>query len=435
MARPEDPRVVISGLGMVTPLGVGRAAFWEGVLQGSSAARPVELFDVTGFSTRFACQVPSSFDPAWFVENRKSLKLMSRAAAFAASAAALALQDAGLPPRAEHPDRAGVSMGVGGVGLHDLDYLKTTVEISAELQGWKPRDGVVATVCRHLPPLTPLKLLPNITAGHIAIAHQLWGESITVCTACTSATQAIGEALRVLRRGEMDWMLAGGTDAMINPMGLLGFGMLGVLSTRNEDPGRASRPFDTQRDGFVMGEGAVLLVLERAEHARARGAQVLAELAGYGCASDAYRITDEPEDGRGSVAAMRRALADAGCGPDQVDYVNAHGTSTRMNDLTEARALRTVFGERASRVPVSSTKSQTGHLVAAAGAVETAASALALNAQVLPPSINVEEVDPRLGLDVVANVPRRAQLEVVLKNSFGFGGQNACLVLRRWEAW
>jgi 3-oxoacyl-[acyl-carrier-protein] synthase II len=280
-----------------------------------------------------------------------------------------------------------------------------------------------------------LKLLPNITAGHIAIAHQLWGESITVCTACTSATQAIGEALRVLRRGEMDWMLAGGTDAMINPMGLLGFGMLGVLSTRNEDPGRASRPFDTQRDGFVMGEGAVLLVLERAEHARARGAQVLAELAGYGCASDAYRITDEPEDGRGSVAAMRRALADAGCSPDQVDYVNAHGTSTRMNDLTEARALRTLFGERAGRVPVSSTKSQTGHLVAAAGAVETAASALALNAQMLPPSINVEELDPQLGLDVVANVPRRAQLEVVLKNSFGFGGQNACLVLRRWEEW
>jgi len=279
MARVEDQRVVISGLGMVTPLGVGRSAFWQAVLQGRSAARPVEHFDVTGFSTRFACQVPPSFDPASYVENRKSLKLMSRAASFASAAAALALEDAGLPKRAEHPERAGVAMGVGGVGLHDLDHLKTSVEISAELHGWKPRDGVVATVCRHLHPLTPLKLLPNITAGHVAIAHHLEGESITVCTACTSATQAIGEALRVLRRGEMDWMLAGGTDAMINPMGLLGFGMLGVLSTRNEDPGHASRPFDSQRDGFVMGEGAVLLVLERADHALARGANVLAELA------------------------------------------------------------------------------------------------------------------------------------------------------------
>jgi 3-oxoacyl-[acyl-carrier-protein] synthase II len=433
LACPEELRVVISGLGMVTPLGVGRSAFWQGVLEGRSAARPIEQFDATGFSTRFACQVAASFDAASYVENRKSLKLMSRAAGFASAAAALALQDANLPPRAEHPDRAGVSIGVGGVGLHDLDHLKTSVEISAELQGWKPPDGVVATVCRHLHPLTPLKLLPNITAGHVAIAHHLWGESITVCTACTSATQAIGEALRVLRRGEMDWMLAGGTDAMINPMGLLGFGMLGVLSTRNEDPARASRPFDRRRDGFVMGEGAVLLVLERAEHARARGAHVLAELAGYGCASDAYRITDEPEDGRGSVAAMRRALADASCGPERVDYVNAHGTGTPMNDLTESRALHTVLGERAPTVPVSSTKSQTGHLVAAAGAVETAASALALDAQILPPSINVEELDPRVDLDVVANVPRRAQVEVLLKNSFGFGGQNACLVLRRWK--
>jgi 3-oxoacyl-[acyl-carrier-protein] synthase II len=432
MARTEDSRVVVSGIGMVTPLGIGRTAFWEGVLKGCSAARPIESFDATGFSTQFACQVAKSFDPGMYVENRKSLKLMSRAASFASAAAVLALQDAGLAPRAEHPDRAGVSMGVGGVGLHDLDYLRTTVEISAELQGWKPKDGVVATVTRHLPPLTPLKLLPNITAGHIAIAHRLWGESITVCTACTSATQAIGEALRVLRRGEMDWMLAGGTDAMINPMGLLGFGMLGVLSTRNEDPSGASRPFDRQRDGFVMGEGAVLLVLERADHARARSARVLAEVAGYGCASDAYRITDEPEDGRGSVAAMRRALTDAGCTPDRVDYINAHGTGTVMNDRTESRALHTVLGERAARVPVSSTKSQTGHLVAASGAVESAAAVLALHGQVLPPNINLREVDDGIDLNVVANKARSSALEVVLKNSFGFGGQNACLVLKRW---
>jgi 3-oxoacyl-[acyl-carrier-protein] synthase II len=431
MPRTEGSRVVVTGIGMVTPLGVGRSTFWEGVLKGSSAAQPIESFDANGFSTRFACQVAKAFDPGMYVENRKSLKLMSRAASFASAAATLALQDAGLPPRAEHPDRAGVSMGVGGVGLHDLDYLRTTVEISAELRGWKPRDGVVATVSRHLPPLTPLKLLPNITAAHIAIAHHLRGESITVCTACTSATQAIGEALRVLRRGEMDWMLAGGTDAMVNPMGLLGFGMLGVLSTHNEDPSRASRPFDRHRDGFVMGEGAVLLVLERAERARARGARILAELAGYGCASDAYRITDEPEDGRGSIEAMRRALTDADCSPDEIDYVNAHGTGTVMNDLIESRALHSVLGKRAARVPVSSTKSQTGHLVAAAGAVETAASVLAIDAQVVPPSINLHELDPHIDLDVVANTPRRTTLEVVLKNSFGFGGQNACLVLKR----
>jgi 3-oxoacyl-(acyl-carrier-protein) synthase len=257
---------------------------------------------------------------------------------------------------------------------------------------------------------------------------------VTVCTACTSATQAIGEALRVLRRGEMDWMLAGGADAMVNPMGLLGFGMLGVLSTRNADPASASRPFDSERDGFVMGEGAALLVLERADHARARGARVLAEVAGYGCASDAFRITDEPEDGRGSVAAMRRALTDARCAPADVDYVNAHGTSTRMNDLTEARALHTVLGDRTARVAVSSTKSQTGHLVAAAGGVETAACALALAEQMLPPSINIKVPDPGLKLDLVRDAPRAATVEVVLKNSFGFGGQNACLVLKRWEA-
>ena len=432
MSEPVS-RVVITGLGLVTPLGIGVDAFRSGLERGLSTATPISRFDVAGWNTRFACQVPDAFESLAVSEMRKSLKLMGRASQFAALAAALALDDAGLPRKAPVPETAGVVLGVGGVGLHDLEHTGMLARVAADVASGTGPMRVPEAVERHMNPLVPLKLLPNISASHISIAHDLRGESTTVCTACTSATQALGEAFRTLRSGHQDWMLSGGSDAMVNPTGILGFGLLGVLSRRNESPSTASRPFDRSRDGFVMGEGAALLVLERLEHARARKARIYAEVLGYGTASDAYRITDEPPDGRGSVLAMRRALSDARVAPERVGYVNAHGTGTRMNDLTEARALAQVFGPGAAGIPVSSTKSQIGHLVAAAGAAETAACVLALHQQLLPPSINVRERDPEVELELVPGVARPARVEVVLKNSFGFGGQNACLVLGRWE--
>ena len=425
------PRVVVTGLGMVTPMGVGHRAFWDGVLAARSTAAPIKSFDAARCETRFACEVDdAAFDVARYVPNRKALKLMSRSTGFAVAAAHLALADAGLERGMIDPLRAGVAVGAGGVGFHDVEHLDTLRQVAAE-QG-ATCGSMLELALRHMNPLTPLKTLPNITATHISINNDLRGENVTVCTACTSSTQAIGEALRIIRAGHADVMVAGGSDAMINLSGVVGFAMLGVLSTRNADPARAARPFDRDRDGFVMGEGGVMLVLESEAHATRRGAPILAELAGYGNAADAYRITDEPEDGRGSAEAMRRALADARTAPAEVHYVNAHGTGTVMNDKTEVRALRTVFGAALDHTAVSSTKSQVGHLVAGAGAVETAACVLALRHQVLPPTINLEEQDPACDIDAVANTPRPARIDAVLKNSFGFGGQNACLVLRRW---
>ncbi len=426
-------RVVVTGIGVVTPLGVGVAPFWAGVEAGVSAASAIDRFDVEEWPTRIGCQVPPEFEALAADLLGKSVKTMSRAAQFASVAAELALMDAGLPRRAARPERAGVVLGTGGVGLHDLDYTLVLTRLAREIGEWSPAAHVPELVRRRMNPLVPLKLLPNLAASHLSIAHDLQGESLTVCTACTSGTQAIGQALRVLRSGAQDVVLAGATDAMVNPAGLLGFGLLGVLSTRNDSPRKASRPFDRSRDGFVIGEGAALLVLERLEHAQARGSRVYAELLGYGCAADAYRVTDEHPDARGSVQAMQRALRDAGISPAEVGYVNAHGTGTRMNDVTESRAIHQVFGPRAASLPVSSCKSEFGHLVAAAGAVETAATALALHHGVLPPSINVRERDPEVVLDVVSEGARPAPVKVALKNSFGFGGQNACLVLGRWE--
>jgi 3-oxoacyl-[acyl-carrier-protein] synthase II len=431
--RSPDDRVVVTGLGMVTPLGTGHGAFWDGVLAARSTARFLDSCDANRYPTDFACPVDdATFDPAAYVKNPKALKLMSRATRFAVAASKLALDDAGVGPAERDPWRTGIAHGAGGVGLHDQDYLDDMMSLSAELKEGPGSGSLLDLARRHLNPLTPLKILPNITAAHIAIEHDLRGENNTICTACTSGTQAIGTAFRTLREGRADVMLAGGSDAMINPMGLIAFGMLGVLSTRKDDPARASRPFDRDRDGFVMGEGSTMVVLETLSHATRRGARILAVLSGYGGCADAYRITDEREDGAGSAEAMRRALEDAHVTPDSIAYVNAHGTGTRMNDRTETAAIKQVFGAHARSLAISSTKSQIGHLVAAAGAVEFGASVLALVHQVLPPTINYETPDPECDLDYVPNVPREARFERVLSNSFGFGGQNACLVLERW---
>ncbi|MGH7726679.1 MAG: beta-ketoacyl-[acyl-carrier-protein] synthase family protein [Candidatus Eiseniibacteriota bacterium] len=452
MSTPDPTRVVVTGIGAVTPFGVGRDALLEGLRSARSTARTLPGREGDEAVRPFACPVDDAkFDPTQSLAQRKSIKLMSRATTFAVAAAALALDDARLRGRLDDPARAGVVLGTGGVGLHDADYLATMLEVSGELIEGRPRSpepgGGASTsavavapgidlldlAARHMNPLTPLKLLPNMAAAHVAIEQGLRGENLTVCTACTSGTQAVGEAVRLLRLGRADVMLAGGTDAMINPMGLIGFSLLGVLSRRFDDPVRAARPFDLDRDGFVMGEGAAILVLETAAHAVGRGARILAEIAGYASCSDAYRVTDEREDGSGCVQAIRGALADAAVRPADVDYVNAHGTGTLMNDRTEVRALREVLGAHLDRVPVSSTKSQIGHLIAAAGAVELAACVLALEHQFLPPTINYETPDPECAIDVVPNVSRPAAIRTVLSNSFGFGGQNACLVVRGWD--
>ncbi|MGE5176072.1 MAG: beta-ketoacyl-[acyl-carrier-protein] synthase family protein [Hyphomicrobiales bacterium] len=427
----SSDRIVVTGLGLVTPFGVGRDAFWDGIQAARSTARGIESFDVTGLPTPFACPVrDDGFDAMAFVRNRKSVKLMGRATRFAVAAATLALADAALEVGDRDPGRFAVVHGSGGVGLHDLPHTRSLAALVNDLGTHGSEGDLVEFATRRLNPLTPLMMLPNITAAHIAIEHGFRGENQTICTACTSGTQAIGEALRLLRDGRADVVLAGGSDAMINPMGLVGFGMLGVLSRRAADPARAARPFDRDRDGFVMGEGSAMLVLELEHQARRRGVRPLAEIAGYGGCSDAYRITDEREDGSGCADAIRRALEDARIDSGDVDYVNAHGTGTRMNDRTEVRVLKEVFGTHARSLAVSSTKSQIGHLIAAAGAVEAAACILALRYGVVPPTINYETPDPECDLDFVPNAPREARLRTVVSNSFGFGGQNACLVFR-----
>jgi 3-oxoacyl-[acyl-carrier-protein] synthase II len=427
-------RVVVTGAGVVTPIGVGSRTFARALREGRPGIRRITAFDCDGFETRIAGEVDAaSFDPSPFVRPAKLLKLMSRPAQFAVAAAAMAREEAALGRSDVDPERLAVSLGAGGMGVTDIDLLTVQMEaaIACSEQGAFGFPAFARTYRDAVNPLSLLRGLPNLAAAHVAIQNDARGPNNTIATACTAGTQAIGEGLRAIQRGDADVVLAGGTDAMINPVGMLGFSLLGTLSRRNETPAGASRPFDRERDGFVIGEGAGVLVLEREGFARARGATALAELAGYGASCDAYRITDERPDAAGAAAAIRRCLEDAEAGPADVSYVNAHGTGTTMNDRTESRAIRDVFGAHADGLPVSSTKSMTGHLLAGAGAVEAVASLIALRGGFLPPTINYETPDPECDLDYVPRAAREAAVATVLSNSFGFGGQNACLLMRR----
>jgi 3-oxoacyl-[acyl-carrier-protein] synthase II len=431
-------RVAITGVGVVTPLGVGIRAFADALRAGRSGVRRITAFATDGFETRIAAEVDDGgFDASAYVDPPKLVKLMGRAARFAVAAAAMARAVAELGKDAVDPRRVGVVLGAGGMGPVDLDMLRA--EADAVLEAGRASRSVAFDVPAFAQayrsrtnPLAALRGLPNLAAAHVAIQHDARGPNCTVATACTAGTQALGDGMRLIQHGEADVVLAGGSDAMVNPTGVLGFGMLGTLSRHNDEPPRASRPFDATRDGFVIGEGAGILVLEREGFARARGARVLAELGGYARTCDAYRITDERPDASGAAGAIRDCLRDAGIGPADVGYINAHGTGTRMNDYTETCAIKEALGRRAYDVPVSSTKSMTGHLLAAAGAVEAAASIIALVEEFLPPTINLETPDPQCDLDYVPNQVRGARIETVLSNSFGFGGQNACLLIRRW---
>jgi 3-oxoacyl-[acyl-carrier-protein] synthase II len=415
MPRGER-RVVVTGIGLVTPLGIGVDENWDGLMSGRSGIAPISRFDAGALPTRFAGEV-RAFDPTRFIEKRE-LKRMDRFVQFALAAAQLAMGDSGLRIDSASADRVGVILGVGMGGMESIE---DTI-----------RDFNLAGLKKVSPFFIP-RVIVNMAPGQIAIRFGARGPNYAAVSACASATHAIGEAYRLIRDGRQDAMITGGAEACVTPLGVAGFSAMRALSTRNEAPEHASRPFDRQRDGFVIAEGAGVLILEAAAAAQARRAPIYAEIVGYGASADAFHITAPAPEGDGAVSCMRVALEDAGITPEQVDYINAHGTSTPHNDTSETQAIKHLFGAHAYRLAVSSTKSQTGHLMGAAGGVEAGYVALALARQVIPPTVNYDEPDPTCDLDYVPNQPRPAPLHIALSNSFGFGGTNACLVVRRGE--
>ncbi|MFQ5851366.1 MAG: beta-ketoacyl-ACP synthase II [Candidatus Binatia bacterium] len=415
MKDPEQRRVVVTGLGLVTPLGTGIEKNWEAVVAGRSGIRPITRFpNVEFFSTCIAGEVPD-FRGEDFIEP-KEMKKMDLFIQYGVAAAGMAVQDSRFEIAPEEAHRVGVIMGVGLCGLETIEYYH-----QAYLEGGP----------RKISPFFIPKVISNLGPGQIAIRHGAKGVNWTPTSACASGNHAIGEAFHLIRRGLQDAAIAGGAEAAITPLGVGGFSAMKALSTRNEEPERASRPFDKDRDGFVMAEGAGVLILEERERALRRGAKIYAEVIGYGANGDAYHITAPSPEGEGAARCMALALNDAAIEPNQVDYINAHGTSTEYNDINETQAIKKVLGERAYKTPVSSTKSMTGHLLGAAGAVEGIYSVLALYHGVLPPTINYETPDPQCDLDYVPNQARKSDIKVVLSNSFGFGGTNACVIFRR----
>ena len=407
-------RVVVTGLGAVTPIGNNVAEYWSGLTSGRNGVATISLFDASRHACRFAAEV-KQFDPAGFIEP-KDAKRWDRYCKFGVVAAKQALDDAGLKITEANADRIGVSIGSGVGGL-------LTMETQAHvLEGKGP--GRVS-------PFTVPMMIPNMATGLAAIALGAKGPSSAVATACAAGSNAIGDAFRLLQLGKADAMVCGGAESAITPLGVAGFASAKALSFRNDDPATASRPFDKERDGFVIGEGSGLLVLETLSHAEARGATILAEIVGYGTTCDAHHITSPTPGGVGGAAAMRLALDDAGLNAESIDYVNAHGTSTPANDSNETAAIKSSLGHRASSIPVSSTKSMTGHLLGGSGGIEAVACVLALQHNAVPPTINYSNPDPDCDLDVVPNTAREHTLGTVLSNSFGFGGHNVCLAFKR----
>jgi 3-oxoacyl-[acyl-carrier-protein] synthase II len=411
-------RVVITGIGLVTPLGVGKSESWRALLAGESGVGPITHFDCSQFRVRIGGEV-KGWDPSRWIDKKKN-KEMDRFTEFAVGAAAMAVSDAKLELRDEARERAGCFVGVGLCGLFTLEKTKETVMTKGS--------GKVS-------PYSIPGIIGNLAAGQVAIAQGLKGPSYCTTSACSSGAHAIGEATEWIRRGKVDVMIAGGTEATITPVGIAGFEAMLALSKRNDDPQHASRPFDTGRDGFVVGEGSGILVLESLTHAKKRGATIYAEVTGYGASTDAYHITQPAPQHEGAQRAMRMALQDARVSPDTVDYVNAHGTSTSIGDVEESRAVAAVFGSNATdkKLWVSSTKSMMGHLLGAAGAVESAICALAIRESYVPPTTNLVDVDPECTLDYVANTARERRLRHAMNNSFGFGGTNCALLLSRFD--
>lgn len=409
-------RVVVTGVGLVTPVGTGIENVWEQIKEGRSGIGPITRFDTSGHETKFGGEV-KGFVPEDYI-SPKELKRMDLFIQYALAATKIAMADAGLDMQKEDPERVGVIVGTGLGGLPTLErYHKVLLEKGPS---------------RISPFFIPM-LIANEAPGHIAIQHGIKGPNLCIVTACATGAHSIGDAMRVIQYGDADVVVAGGCEANLTPLTIGGFNAMKALSTRNSAPDRASRPFDRDRDGFVVSEGAGIQIIEELEHAKRRGAKVYAELTGYGYNGDAYHITAPCPDGDGFIRCMRMALRDAGIAPDEVDYINAHGTSTELNDYVETIAIKEVFKERAYKIPVSSTKSMTGHLLGGAGAIEAIFSVLSIRDNVCPPTINYETPDPRCDLDYVPNTARRHKITVAISNSFGFGGTNATLVFKRFE--
>jgi len=425
-------RVVVTGLGVVAPNGVGKEAFWSACLNGKSGVGPIRSFDASGHPVQIAAEV-SDFDVAPFLppSQRKNLKIMSRAMRFAVGAAGLAVGDSGLNLDRENPERLGVVMGTGLVPV-ELPELTPALVKACNGDGHLETRRLGESGRGALFPLWLLKYLPNMVSAHISMALNAQGPNSTITTACAAGTQAVGEGFRLIERGDADIVLAGGADSRIDPLLVLAYSALGALSPSERPAHEVSRPFDGGRDGFVLGEGAGVLVLEELEHARARGAVIYAEVLGMGTSFDAYATTKPDPYARGAARAINEALREARVDHRDVDYINAHGTSTRLNDKMETIAVKRVFGEGARALPLSSIKSMVGHLIGAAGAVEAVALALTLQSGALPPTINQTQPDPECDLDYVPNNAREMPVRTAVSTSFGFGGQNAALVMQRF---
>jgi 3-oxoacyl-[acyl-carrier-protein] synthase II len=426
-------RVVVTGLGVAAPNGVGKENFWRACVNGQSGIRAIKSFDASRHPVKIAGEVPD-FDVTPFVPpaHRKSIKIMGRAMRFAVAAAGMAMQDSGLDISKEDPNLLGVVMGTGLVPI-DLESLAPTLRESYDANG-KFQSALLGQMGGSAVfPLWILQYLPNMVSAHISMALNARGPNSTITTACVAGTQAVGEAFRLIARGDADMMLAGGADSRIDPLMLLAYTALGALSLAKRPASEVSRPFDRERDGFVLGEGAGVLMLEELEHAKKRGAIIYAEVLGLGSSFDAYAVTKPDPEAKGAARAIEWALREARIDASDVDYINAHGTSTRLNDLMETAAVKRVFGENARRLPMSSIKSMVGHLIGAAGAVEAVTLAMSLRDGVLPPTINHTHPDPQCDLDYVPNTARELPVRTAVSTSFGFGGQNAALVMRQFS--
>ena len=416
MAGKEGRRVVVTGIGLVSPLGVGIEDNWTGLMEGRSGIGPITRFDTTGYATTIAGEV-KGFHPEEFIP-KKELRKMDPFLQLGLGAARLGFEDSRLKVTPELAPRIGVIMGCGLGGLTTIEeYHKVLLDAGP----------------KKVSPFFIPMLIGNMASGLISIYHGAKGPNLSIQPACAAGTHAVGQAFHMIRYGMADAMATGGVESTVTPLAVAGFNSMRALSTRNDDPQRASRPFDLNRDGFVLGEGGAVIILEELQMALERGAKIYAELLGFGASGDAFHMAAPAPDGEGAVRCMRDALADATVSPIEVDYINAHGTSTDLNDKYETQAIKTIFGEHAYKLAVSSTKSMTGHLLGAAGGIEAAFTALTLDRQVIPPTINYETPDPDCDLDYVPNKARAARVNVAVSNSFGFGGTNGSLVFRRWS--
>lgn len=415
--KTVERRVVITGIGLVSPLGIGTKKNWDALLKGKSGVSRISRFDVSDYTSKIAGQVPD-FNPLDFLDKKESRK-MDLFIQFAYAAAEIAVKDSGIDPASLRGERTGVYVGsgIGGIGIIE-DTHKTLLEKGP---------GRVT-------PFFLISTIINEASGQISIKYRAMGPNSATATACSTSTHAIGDSFRIIARGDADVMISGGAEAPVTPLGVAGFCAMRALSVRNDEPEKASRPFDAERDGFIVSEGAGIVIMEELGAALKRGANIYAEVVGYGMSADAYHVTAPSLDGKGAVLCMSKAIADGGIDPEEIDYINAHGTSTPYNDKIETLAIKKVFGDHAYKVGVNSTKSMTGHLLGAAGGLEAGFSALCLKDQIMPPTINYENPDPECDLDYIPNKARPAEVQYALTNSFGFGGTNGSLVLKRYES-